>query len=71
MNEIIFQKSVQFPCKQNKVIKFRGFRWVGHIAHIAEMENVYKILVGKPEGKKQLGRPMYRWEDNIKMDLWK
>jgi hypothetical protein len=43
-------------------------RWVGHVAHI-EMRNVYSIFVGKPEGKRPLGRPRRRWEDNIRMDL--
>jgi hypothetical protein len=44
-------------------------KWVGHVAHRREMRNAYKILVGKPEGKRPLGRPWHRWEDNIKMDL--
>jgi hypothetical protein len=42
---------------------------VGHIAHIEEMRNAYKILVGKPEGKRPCGGPRYIWEDNIRMDL--
>jgi hypothetical protein len=44
-------------------------RWAGHVARIGEKRNAYRILVGKPEGKKQLGRPRRRWVDNIKMDL--
>jgi len=44
-------------------------RWVGHVACTGEMRNVYKILVGKSEGKRPLGRPRHRWEDNIRMDL--
>jgi hypothetical protein len=44
-------------------------RWVGHVAWIREERGVYKILVGKPEGKRPLGKPRYRWEDNIRMDL--
>jgi hypothetical protein len=44
-------------------------RWAGHVARIGEKRNVYKLLVGKPEGKRQLGRPRRRWIDNIKMDL--
>jgi hypothetical protein len=44
-------------------------RWAGHVAHMGERRGVYKILVGKPEGKQQLGRPRCRWDDNIKMDL--
>jgi hypothetical protein len=41
----------------------------GHVARIGEKRNAYRILVGKPEGKQQLGRPRRRWEDNIKKDL--
>jgi hypothetical protein len=44
-------------------------RWAGHLARIGLKRNVYRILVGKPEGKKPLGRPRRRWVDNIKMDL--
>ena len=43
--------------------------WVGHIARMGESTGVYRVLVGKPEGKKSLGRPRRRWEDNIKIDL--
>jgi hypothetical protein len=50
-------------------IKLRRMRWAGHVAHMGEGRNVYRVLVGKPEGKKPLGRPMRRWEDGIKMDL--
>jgi hypothetical protein len=44
-------------------------RWVGHIAQMGEQRGVYRVLVGKPEGKRPLGRPRHRWEDNIKIDL--
>jgi len=44
-------------------------RWVGHVARMGEGRGVHRVLVGKPEGKRQLGRPGRRWEDNIKMDL--
>jgi hypothetical protein len=44
-------------------------RWAGHAARIGETRNVYRILVGKPEGKRPLGRPRRRWVDNIKMDF--
>jgi hypothetical protein len=47
------------------VIKSRRIRWAGHVARIGEKIGVYRVLVGKPEGK----RPLGRWEDNIKMDL--
>jgi len=44
-------------------------RWVGHVARIGERRGVYRVLVGKPEGKRTLGRPMRRWEGNIKMNI--
>ena len=44
-------------------------RWAGHVARIGEWRGVYRVLVGKPDGKKPLGRPRRRWEGNIKMDL--
>jgi hypothetical protein len=44
-------------------------KWVGHVARTGERRDVYRVLVGKPEGKRPLGRPRRRWEDNIKMDL--
>jgi hypothetical protein len=44
-------------------------RWAGHAARMGERRNAYRILVGKPEGKRPLGRPRRRWVDNIKMDL--
>jgi len=44
-------------------------RWAGHVARIGEGRGVHRVLVGKPEGKRPLGRPRRRWEDNIKMDL--
>ena len=51
------------------VIKSRGMRWAGHVARIGEERVVYRVLVGKPGGKRPLGRPSHRWGDNIKMDL--
>ena len=44
-------------------------RWAGHVALMGERKGVYRVLVGKPEGKRPLERPRRRWEDNIKMDL--
>ena len=44
-------------------------RWAGHVAHIGERRGLYRALVGKPEGKRLLGRPKRRWKNNIKMDL--
>jgi hypothetical protein len=52
-----------------QVIKSRRIRWARHAARMGEGRCVYRVLVGKPEGKRPLGRPRRRWEDNIKMDL--
>jgi hypothetical protein len=52
-----------------RVIKSRRMRWVGQVARMGEGKGVYRVLVGRPEGKRPLGRPRRRWEDNIKMDL--
>jgi hypothetical protein len=51
------------------VIKLRMMIWQGYVARMAEMRNAHSILVGKPKGKRPLGRHWSRWEDNIKMDL--
>ena len=58
-------------CSPNivRVIKSRRMRWAGHVARMGERRGVYRVLVVKPEGKRPLGRPIRRWEDNIKMDL--
>ncbi|KAJ4448137.1 hypothetical protein ANN_10149 [Periplaneta americana] len=50
-------------------IKSRRLRWAGHVARIGESRIAYRVLVGRPEGKRPLGRPRRRWEDNIKLDL--
>jgi hypothetical protein len=52
-----------------RVIKARRMRWVGHVAYMGEVRGAYNIFVGKSEGRRPLGRPRHRWEDNIKMDL--
>ena len=52
-----------------RVVKSRRMRWAGHVARMGEGRGVYRVLVGKPEGKRPLGRPRHRWDDNIKMDL--
>jgi len=51
------------------VIKSRRMRWAGHVARMGERRGVCRVLVGKPEGKRPLGRPRRKWEDNIKIDL--
>ena len=52
-----------------RVVKSRRVRWAGHVARMGEDRGVHRVLVGKPEGKRPLGRPRRRCEDNIKMDL--
>jgi hypothetical protein len=52
-----------------RVIESRRMRWAGHVAYMGEERGVYRVLVGRPEGKRPLGRPRRRWENNIKMDL--
>jgi len=58
-------------CSPNivRVIKSRIMRWAGNVARMGEGRGVYRVLVGKPEGKRPLGRTRRRWEDNIQMDL--
>ena len=58
-------------CSPNifRVIKSRKLRWAGHVARMEEGRSGFKILTGKPTGKKSLGRPRRKWEDNIRMDL--
>ena len=53
------------------MIKSIRVRWAGHVACIRERKGVYRVLVGKAEGKRPLGRPRRRWEDNIKMNIQK
>jgi hypothetical protein len=52
-----------------RVIKSRRMRWAGHVACMGDGRGVYRVLVGGPKGKRPLGRPRHRWENNIKMDL--
>jgi hypothetical protein len=58
MNKYVLKKTVT-----------RCMRWAGHVALLGERRGVYRVLVGKLEGKVPLGRPRRRWDDNIKMDL--
>ena len=53
----------------DRVIKSRRLRWAGHVVRMEEGRDPFKILTGKPTGKRPLGRPRRRWEDNIRMDL--
>ena len=52
-----------------RVVKSRRMRWAGHVARVGQGRGVHRVLVGKAEGKRPMGRPRRRWEDNIKMDL--
>jgi hypothetical protein len=52
-----------------RVIQSRRMRWAGHVARMGEGKGVYRVLVGRPKGKRPLGRPRRRWEDNTKIDL--
>jgi hypothetical protein len=52
-------------------VKSSQMRWAGHVERMGEERKVYKVLVGKPVGKRPLGRPRRRWEDGIRMDLKK
>jgi hypothetical protein len=52
-----------------RIIKLRRMRWVGHVARMGEKRTSYRLLVGKPDGMKPLGRPRRRWVDNIRLDL--
>jgi hypothetical protein len=52
-----------------RIIKSRRMRWAGHVARTGKKRNAYRLLVGKPEGKRPLGTPRCRWVDNIRMDI--
>ena len=52
-----------------RVVKSRKMRWAGHVARMGEGRGVHRVLVGKSDGKRPVGRPRRRWEDNIKIDL--
>jgi hypothetical protein len=54
-----------------RIIKLRRMRWARHVARMGEKRNVYRLFVGKPEGRRPLGRLRRRWIDNIKMDLFR
>jgi hypothetical protein len=52
-----------------RVIRARRMRWAGHVARMVDVRGAYSILVGRPDGRRPLGRPRRRWEDNIKRNL--
>jgi hypothetical protein len=61
--------SLYFSPNIVRVIKSRRMKWAGHVTRMGEGRGVYRVFVGRPEGKRPLGRPRRRWEDNIKLDL--
>jgi len=65
------EKTAQRRASSNIIseINLRRLRWAGHVARMGQGKGVYRVLVGRPESKKPLGRPRLRWEDDIKMDL--
>jgi hypothetical protein len=63
LNDLYFSPNIV------RVIKSRRRKWEGHVARLGERRGVYRILVGKPEGRRPFGKPSHRWEDNIKLDL--
>jgi hypothetical protein len=58
-----------YSSPSTRIIKSRKLRWAGHVARRGKKTNVYRLLVGKPEGKRPLRRPRRRWVNNIRMDL--
>ncbi|KAJ4433499.1 hypothetical protein ANN_15803 [Periplaneta americana] len=72
--QVIYEPCCQHLGAQYHITHWTDFelirwRWAGHVARMSESRNAYRVLVGRPEGKRPLGRPRRRWEDNIKMDL--
>jgi hypothetical protein len=68
VNCVLYKKTVEYPDIIRQV-KLRRMRWAGHVARMGEERKLYKVLVGKPKGKRPLARPRRRWEDGIRMDL--
>ena len=58
-------------CNIIRNLKSRRLRWAGHVTRMEKFRNAYRVLVGKPESKRPLGRLRRKWEDNINMDLWR
>jgi hypothetical protein len=61
--------TIKDHCVLHAIMKARRMRWAGHVARMGEKRNSYRLLVGKPERRRPLGRPRRRWFDNIRMDL--
>jgi hypothetical protein len=69
MTSYVLNYKNQYMFQLIRMIKSRRMRWARHVARMGETRNAYRILVGKPEGKRPLARPRHRWVDNIKTDL--
>jgi hypothetical protein len=71
LRELHTEKFNDLYCSSNvvRVIKSRRMRWAGHVERMGARRSVYRVLVGKPEGKRPFGRPRRRWENNIKMEF--
>jgi hypothetical protein len=69
INPSVISKVMMGGSSPNRIIKSRRMRWAWHVARMGAKRNAYRILVGKPEGKRPLRRPRHRWVDNIKIDL--
>jgi hypothetical protein len=76
MNEVVHKRIISYKAVKNysspnaiRVIKLRTMRWAGHVTRMEEMRNVYEIVVGKSERKRELSTPRHRWEDNIILDV--
>jgi hypothetical protein len=67
VNSVVKQAVYSFSSEAKS--KSRRLKWAGHISRMGARRGAYRVLVGKPERRRQLGRPRRRWEDNIKMDL--
>jgi hypothetical protein len=63
LNDLYFSPSIV------RVIKWRRMRWAGRVVRMGDRRGIFRVLVGKPEGKRPLGRPRRRWDDNIKLNL--
>jgi hypothetical protein len=66
---ILLEKHLQVAVEMLEIIKVRKMRWAGHATRMREKRNAYRLLVGKPEGRRPLGRPRLMWLDNITTDL--
>jgi hypothetical protein len=62
-------ETLSLTLREEHRLRRRRIRWAGHVARVGEVRGAYNILVGRPEGRRPLGRPRRRWEDKIKMDF--